>query len=102
MPIYVFSDKELKNVSGKAPMFVGATDAGCDFMDKDGLEFATSEHFAFNKNQTTLRVMEGYDTVQTDTNAYSYLTYTGVDCEESTTIVIEKDSTSTPSNDQTV
>lgn len=102
MPIYVFSDKELKNVSGKAPMFVGATDAGCDFMDKDGLEFATSEHFAFNKNQTTLRVMEGYDTVQTDSNAYSYITYTGVDCEESTTIVIEKDSTNTNNDDQTV
>lgn len=84
MPIHVFSDKELPNVSGKAPMFVGATDAGCDFMDKDGLEFATSEHFAFNKNQTTLRVLEGYDIVQTDADAYSYVTYTGVDCEELT------------------
>lgn len=82
MPIYVFSDKELKNVAGKAPMFVGATDAGCDFMDKDKLEFATSEHYAFNKNQNTLRVIEGYDTVQTDVNAYSYITYEGVDCEE--------------------
>lgn len=82
MPIHVFSDKELKNVEGKAPMFVGATDAGCDFMDKDKLQFATSEHYAFGKNQTTLRVIEGYDTVQTDANAYSYVLYEGVDCEE--------------------
>ena len=75
-------------------MFVGATDAGCDFMDKDGLEFATSEHYAFNKNQTTLRVLEGYDTVQTDVNAYSYISYTGVDCEET--------SATSSSTDQTV
>ncbi|MEI3507852.1 MAG: phage major capsid protein [Bacilli bacterium] len=100
MPIHVFSDKELKPVNGKAPMFVGATDAGCDFMDKDGIEFATSEHYAFNKNQNTLRVIEGYDTVQTDANAYSYITYTGVDCEESTTIVIEKEAET--NNEQTV
>ena len=73
-------------------MFVGATDAGQDFMDKDKLEFATSEHYAFNKNQTTLRVLEGYDTVQTDTGAYSYVLYEGVDCEES----------ETSTNDQTV
>lgn len=100
MPIYVFSNKELANVEGKAPMFVGATDAGCDFMDKEGLEFATSEHFAFNKNQNTLRVMEGYDTVQTDTEAYSYVLFEGVDCEDLTT------NDQTPSekkdNDQTI
>ena len=85
MPIYVFSNKELKDdTSGKHPMFVGATDAGCDFMDKDGLEFATSEHYAFNKNQTTLRVMEGYDTVQTDSSAYSYVLFEGVESEEVT------------------
>ncbi len=93
MPIYVFSNKELANVDGKAPMFIGATDAGCDFMDKEGLEFATSEHYAFNKNQNTLRVMEGYDTVQTDTEAYSYVLFEGVDCEDTTT---------SSSNDQTV
>lgn len=86
MPIYVFSNKELPNVGSAAPMFVGATDAGCDFMDKDGLEFATSEHFAFNKNQSTLRVIEGYDTVQTDADAYSYVLYTGVETETDQTV----------------
>lgn len=86
MPIYVFSNKELPNVGDAAPMFVGATDAGCDFMDKDGLEFATSEHFAFNKNQSTLRVIEGYDTVQTDADAYSYVLYTGVETETDQTV----------------
>lgn len=100
LPIYVFSDKELKNVNGKAPMFVGATDAGCDFMDKDKLEFATSEHYAFGKNQTTLRVMEGYDTVQTDAETYSYVLFEGVDCEETTTPVAPV--VAPTSNDQTV
>lgn len=79
LPIHVFTDKELPNVSGKAPVFVGSTIAGCDFMEKDSLEFAVSPHFKFNKNQTTLRVIEGFDTVQTDTDAYSYLTFEAKD-----------------------
>lgn len=96
MPIYVFSNKELADVSGKHPMFIGATDAGCDFMDKDGLEFATSEHFAFNKNQNTLRVMEGYDTVQTDSEAYSYVLFEGVESEEITVSNVSSASSTDP------
>lgn len=87
LPIHVFSDNELPNINGKAPMFVGSIAAGCDFMEKDNLEFAVSEHFKFNKNQTTLRIIEGFDTVQTDADAYAYFTFE------------EKTSTpSTPSN----
>lgn len=76
LPIEVFADKELAILSeGKAPVFVGSIKAGCDFMDREDLLFATSEHYAFNKNQTTLRVMEGYDTVQADKDAYSYISF---------------------------
>ena len=44
--------------------------------DREKLQFATSEHFAFNKNQLTMRIIEGYDTVQTDANSYEYISYT--------------------------
>ena len=76
LTIEVFADKELPNIEeGKAPVFVGSTKAGCDFMEREDLQFAVSEHFAFNKNQTTLRVMEGYDVVQADKDAYSYVSF---------------------------
>ena len=76
LPIKVYADKELANIAeNKAPMFVGSTKAGCDFMEREDLQFAVSEHFAFNKNQTTLRVMEGYDVVQADKEAYNYVSF---------------------------
>lgn len=76
LPIEVFADNELPNVeAGKYPVFIGSTKDGIDFMDRESLDFATSEHFAFNKNQTTLRVIEGYDVVETDKDAYEYLSF---------------------------
>lgn len=80
LPIEVFADNELANIAaGKYPIFIGSTKDGVDFMDRESLDFATSEHFAFNKNQTTLRVMEGYDVVETDKNAYEYLSFEEAD-----------------------
>ena len=79
-PIEVFSDAELKNISeGKAPMFIGNFVNGCDFMDREKVEFAVSEHFAFDKNQNTMRVMEGYDVVGTDKDSYLFITLTAKD-----------------------
>lgn len=76
LPIEVFAENELSNIANeKFPIFIGSTKDGCDFMDRQKLDFAVSEHFAFNKNQTTLRVMEGYDIVETDKNAYKYISY---------------------------
>lgn len=76
----VFADNELSNIAvGKYPVFIGSTKDGCDFMDRESLDFATSEHFAFNKNQTTLRIMEGYDVVETDKDAYKYLSFEEAD-----------------------
>ena len=57
-------------------MLIGNLKNGEDFMDRNRLEFATSEHFAFNKNQLAMRLMEGYDTVQTDSDSYEYIEYT--------------------------
>ena len=79
LPIKVFNDTELANITGQnagAPVFIGNLKNGVDFMDREKLQFATSEHFAFNKNQLTMRIIEGYDTVQTDANSYEYISYT--------------------------
>lgn len=75
LPIHVFSDAQLPNVSGKAPMFFGALDAGIYFIELMGLQFGASEHFLFNKNQTALRVIEGYDVIGADKDAYIYATF---------------------------
>lgn len=72
IPIEVFSDGQLENVGGKAPVFYGSIDSACYFIEKDSLEFATSEHFFFGKNQTALRVIEGFDVIQADDSAYMY------------------------------
>lgn len=80
LPIVVFADSELANVAAsKYPVFIGSTKDGIDFMDRESLDFATSEHYAFNKNQTTLRVIEGYDVVETDKDAYEYLSFEEAD-----------------------
>ena len=75
LPIHVFADRLLPNVGGKAPMFYGSLKGGCTFMDYQSLEFAESDHYLFNKNQTCLRVMEGFDVISTDTDAYIYATF---------------------------
>ncbi|MEG2421799.1 MAG: hypothetical protein RSB55_09610, partial [Oscillospiraceae bacterium] len=38
----------------------------------DGLQFDASKEAMFLKNQTVLRVIEGYDVVGTDKGAYAY------------------------------
>lgn len=77
LPIHVFSDAQLPNVGGKAPIFYGSLKAGATFVEHTALEFATSEHFFFGKNQNALRVVEGFDVMGTDTDAYVYGTFEG-------------------------
>lgn len=97
LPIEVFADNELPNIAtGKYPVFIGSTKDGIDFMDRESLDFATSEHFAFNKNQTTLRVIEGYDVVETDKDAYEYLSFEEANekvlkVEQTAAVKVEKD-----------
>lgn len=70
--IKVFSNKMLPSEVGGAPIIYGSTIAGCNFMEYQALQLAYSEHAAFTKNQTMMRVIEGYDVVSTDTSAYTY------------------------------
>lgn len=73
LPIRVFPDAQLANIdSTHFPVFYGSLKAGANFVDYSGLAFATSEHAEFKKNQTLLRVIEGFDVMSTDTSAYIY------------------------------
>lgn len=77
LPIHVFPDAQLSNVAANTyPMIYGSTKAGCTFVEHSGLEFTTSEHYLFNKNQNCLRVIEGFDVMSTDTSAYIYGEFT--------------------------
>lgn len=70
-----YSDSELPNVGGKAPLFFGAIDAADYFLELMGLQIASSEHALFTKNQTAIRVIEGYDNLQADIDATLYCAY---------------------------
>lgn len=72
LQIHVVSDTILPNISEKAPIFYGNLKEGCDFMDREELKMDVSEHFLFNKNMNCLRIIELFDTVQTDDKAYMY------------------------------
>ena len=76
--VHVFPNAQLPDlVDGGHPIFYGDTKAGATFVEKQGLEFATSEHFGFGKNQNYMRVIEGFDTMSTDTSAYIFGRFTG-------------------------
>lgn len=72
LTVHVFSNSMLPDVDGKAPILYGSLKGGCSFVDYQKLEFATSEHIFFGKNQNALRVIEGFDVIQTDANCYIY------------------------------
>lgn len=72
LPIKVFSDAQLPNETKGSPIFCGNILEGITFMEKKGLEFATSEHAFFGKNQLAIRVIEGFDVFQADADAYLY------------------------------
>lgn len=74
LPIHVFSNAQLPDITKdkKAPVFYGSLKAGLEFKDYESLQFAVSEHFLFNKNQNTLRVIEGFDIIKIDDEAVIY------------------------------
>ena len=81
LPIVVFPTKQLPDEEGGSPVFIGDTKAGIMFIDKTGLEFASSEHVFFKQNQLALRVIEGFDVFQADPDAYLYGTIKAADAE---------------------
>ena len=77
LPVVVYPDRLLPNIDATHfPVIYGNTKAGCTFVEHKALEFATSEHYGFGKNQNTLRVIEGFDVMSTDTGAYIYGSFT--------------------------
>lgn len=73
LPVKVYANAELPNIDATHfPVFYGSTKAGCTMVVYDGLEFTVSEHYLFGKNQNCMRVIEGFDTMSTDTGAYIY------------------------------
>ena len=72
LPVHKVSDKVLANEGNKAPIFIGSLKAGMGFYEYQHLQFAISEHVFFNKNQTGLRVIEGFDVLQEYPEAYIY------------------------------
>lgn len=72
MPVTVFSDAQLPNVNGAAPIFYGATADGCWFIEFMSLLMAASAHAGFTKNQTHIRVIEGFAVMGADKGAYEY------------------------------
>jgi HK97 family phage major capsid protein len=77
LPVHVFPDAQLPNIDATHfPVIYGDTKAGATFVEKQGLEFATSEHYGFGKNQNYMRVIEGFDVMSTDTSAYIYGSFT--------------------------
>lgn len=77
LPIVVFPDAQLPNIDDTHfPMIYGNTAAGATFVEHTSLEFGMSEHYYFGKNQNCLRVIEGFDVMSTDTEAYIYGSFT--------------------------
>lgn len=72
LPVKVYSNAQLPNVEGKAPVFYGDTKSGVYFIEFSYTYFAASAHAGFRKNQTLMRVIEGYDVIEADKGAYCY------------------------------
>ncbi|MFC0188229.1 phage major capsid protein [Fictibacillus aquaticus] len=70
--IEVFSNTELPTVVDKAPIIYGSTQDGVTFVDRNTLQIDSSEHAAFKKNQTMMRVIEQFDVIDADKAAYVY------------------------------
>ena len=67
--VHVFSDAELSADTG-APIYVGDLDEAIKFFDRGVYEVAISKEAGFYKNQTVARVVERFDVVQADADAY--------------------------------
>lgn len=82
LPVKVYPDAQLPNIDDTHfPLFYGATTAGADFLEYANLEFDISDDFLFNKNQRCMRVIEGFDCISTDTDAYIYASFSATASE---------------------
>lgn len=75
-PVKVYADAMLANIDEThAPVFYGDTKAGAYFVELIYQFFDSSAHAGFGKNQTHLRVIEGFDVISADKDAYCYGSY---------------------------
>ena len=70
--IDVYSNNDLPSVDGKAPIFYGNLEEAITFVNRERYEVARSKEAGFTKNATLIRVMERYDVIKTDNEAYIY------------------------------
>ncbi len=73
-PIHVFSDSQLPNAGSAAPIIYGDLKSAVTMKVYEDYYFDTDngKGLGFAKNQTLLKVIEGFDVVATDGNAYVY------------------------------
>lgn len=72
VPVKVYDNKFLPNVGGKAPIFFGSTKAGCYMVELGSTEFNSDDSYLFGKNQKALMILEGFDVIGADKDAYNY------------------------------
>lgn len=72
VPVKVFDNKFLPDVGGKAPIFFGSTKAGCYMVELGSTEFNSDDSYLFGKNQKALMILEGFDVIGADKDAYNY------------------------------
>ncbi|KQU11560.1 hypothetical protein ASG46_10165 [Bacillus sp. Leaf49] len=70
--IEVFSNATLPTEKKKAPIFYGATTEGVTFVEREQMQLDMSDHALFNKNQVALRLIESFDVIPADKEAYVY------------------------------
>lgn len=69
LPVIVLSDKVLAPETTKTTFYVGDLAEYIGFVERQGVEIATSTHAGFTRNATLLRAMERYDVITLDEGA---------------------------------
>ena len=67
-----FPNTHLANVDNQAPIFYGSLKDGAYLIESESLHMAASDDALFSKNQKALRVIEDFDVIQADKDAYGY------------------------------
>lgn len=72
LTIDVYSNNDIPSKDGKAPVFYGNLEEAITFVNRERYEIAKSKEAGFTKNATLIRILERYDVIKTDNEAYIY------------------------------
>ena len=72
LSIDVYSNNDIPSKDGKAPIFYGNLEEAITFVNRARYEVAKSKEAGFTKNATLIRILERYDVIKTDNDAYIY------------------------------